>query len=303
MEPHRRAGAGRHGGDHHRRPPPVRDAGGRHAAVPGHQRERLGHEVEVRQPLRLPPLADRRHQPRHRRDDRRQDRADLRLRRRGQGLRAVPARPGRTRADRGDRPDLRAPGRNGRLPGGAPRGRGRRDRHLRHGHRQQGHHHGRPDEPHEAPGDRGQHRPLRQRDRHGRAPAARRRRAREHQAPGRRVALPRRPLDHRALGGPAAEPRQRHRPPELRDVELVHEPDDRPGRAVHEERRVREEGLRAPEAPGREGRPPAPGCAGREAHASSAPSRPPTSACRSRAPTSQSTTGIRTRGLTPPAPR
>ena len=97
-----------------------------HAAVPGHQRERLGHEVEVRQPLRLPPLADRRHQPRHRRDDRRQDRADLRLRRRRQGLRAVAARPGRARADRGDRPDLRAPGRDGRLPGRAARGRGRR---------------------------------------------------------------------------------------------------------------------------------------------------------------------------------
>ena len=36
----------------------------RHAAVPGDQRQRLGHQVEVRQPLRLPPLADRRHQPR-----------------------------------------------------------------------------------------------------------------------------------------------------------------------------------------------------------------------------------------------
>ena len=34
------------------------------AAVPGDQRQRLGHQVEVRQPLRLPPLADRRHQPR-----------------------------------------------------------------------------------------------------------------------------------------------------------------------------------------------------------------------------------------------
>ena len=32
-----------------------------------------------------------------------------------------------------------------------------------------GHHHRRPHGPHEAPGDRGQHRPLRQRDRHGRA--------------------------------------------------------------------------------------------------------------------------------------
>ena len=36
-------------------------------------------------------------------------------------------------------------------------------------------------------------------------------RAHQHQAAGRRVALPRRPLDHRAVRGPAAEPRQRHR--------------------------------------------------------------------------------------------
>ena len=50
------------------------DAGPGRAAVPGHQRERLGHQVQVRQPLRLPPLADRRHQPGHRRDDRRQGR-------------------------------------------------------------------------------------------------------------------------------------------------------------------------------------------------------------------------------------
>ena len=67
---------------------------GRHAAVPGDQRQRLGHEVEVRQPLRLPALADRRHQPRDRRDDRGQGRGRLRLRRRRQGLRAVAARPG-----------------------------------------------------------------------------------------------------------------------------------------------------------------------------------------------------------------
>ena len=43
----------------------------------------------------------------------------------------------------------------------------------------------------------------------------------------------------RPLRGPAAEPRQRDRPPELRDVELVHQPGDRPDRAVHEERRLR----------------------------------------------------------------
>ena len=63
---------GRVGGDHHRRPPPLRDEGGRHPAVPGHQRQRRGDQVEVRQQVRHPPLAARRHQPRHRRDDRRQ---------------------------------------------------------------------------------------------------------------------------------------------------------------------------------------------------------------------------------------
>ena len=47
-------------------------------------------------------------------------------------------------------------------------------------------------------------------------------------------------------------------PPVVRDVELVHEPDDRPDRAVHQERRVREAGLRAAQAPRREGRPAAP---------------------------------------------
>ena len=40
--------------------------------------------------------------------------------------------------------------------------------HLRHRHRQPRHHHRRAHEPDEAPGDRRQHRPLRQRDRHGR---------------------------------------------------------------------------------------------------------------------------------------
>ena len=37
-----------------------------------------------------------------------------------------------------------------------------------------------------------------------------------------------RPRDHPALRGPPAEPRQRHRPPELRDEQLLHQPDDRP---------------------------------------------------------------------------
>ena len=87
------------------------------AALPGDQRQRLGHEVEVRQPLRLPPLARRRHQPRDRRDDRRQGRRRLRLRRRRQGLRRVAARPGRARHRHRDRPDLRAAGGDAGLPG------------------------------------------------------------------------------------------------------------------------------------------------------------------------------------------
>ena len=105
-----------------RRPPPACTASTRwpsrgHAAVPGHQRQRLGHQVQVRQPLRLPPLADRRHQPRHRRHDRRQGRRRLRLRRRRQGLRPVPAGPGRPGHRHRDRPDLRAAGRHGGLRG------------------------------------------------------------------------------------------------------------------------------------------------------------------------------------------
>ena len=47
----------RHRGDDDRRAPPLPDDGGRHAALPGHQRQRLGDQEQVRQPLRLPPLA------------------------------------------------------------------------------------------------------------------------------------------------------------------------------------------------------------------------------------------------------
>ena len=108
---------GRHRGDDDRRPSPLPDAGGRRAPLPGDQRQRLGHEVEVRQPLRLPPLARRRHQPRRRRHALRQGRGRLRLRRRGQGLGRVAARPGRPRHRHRDRPDLRAPGPHGGLRG------------------------------------------------------------------------------------------------------------------------------------------------------------------------------------------
>ena len=108
---------GRHRGDHDRCAPALPAGRGRQAAVPGDQRQRLGHQVQVRQQVRLPPLPDRRHQPRHRRADRRQGRRRLRLRRRRQGLRRVAARPGRPRDHHRDRPDLRAAGGDGRLPG------------------------------------------------------------------------------------------------------------------------------------------------------------------------------------------
>ena len=70
---------------------------------------------QVRQQVRHPALADRRHQPRHRRADRRQEGAGLRLRRRRQGLRRVAGRPGRAGARHRDRPDQRAAGADGRL--------------------------------------------------------------------------------------------------------------------------------------------------------------------------------------------
>ena len=163
----------------------------------------------------MPPLADRRHQPRHRRADRRQGRGRLRLRRRRQGLRRVAARPGRPRHRHRDRPDLRAAGGDGRLPG-RRRSRtssstadifvtatGNKDiitaEHMARD---------------EAPGDRRQHRPLRQRDRHGRARRVRRASSRIEIKPQvHEWRFPDGHVDHRAVRGPAAEPRQRHRAP------------------------------------------------------------------------------------------
>ena len=58
---------------------------------------------QVRQSLRLPRVAGRRHQARDRRDGRGQGRGHLRLRRRGQGLVALAARHGRARGGHGDR--------------------------------------------------------------------------------------------------------------------------------------------------------------------------------------------------------
>ena len=79
------------------------------------------------------------------------------------------------------------------------------------------------------------------------------RQADQHQAAGRRVDLRRRHLDHRAVRGPAAEPGQRDRPPVVRDEQQLLQPGDRPDRAVDQERRVRQRGLPAGQAPRREG--------------------------------------------------
>ena len=48
---------GRHRGDHHRRQAPVPDGQGGAPRVPGVQRQRLGHQVQVRQSVRLPRIA------------------------------------------------------------------------------------------------------------------------------------------------------------------------------------------------------------------------------------------------------
>ncbi len=104
------------------------------------------------------------------------------------------------------------------------------------------------------------------------------------------MGVPGRALDHRPVRGPAAEPRQRDRPPELRDVELVHQPGDRADRAVRPHRRVREARLHAAQAPRREGRAAAPRRARGAADRADRRARRPTSASRSRARTSPTTT-------------
>jgi hypothetical protein len=58
----------------------------RAAALPRDQRQRLGHQVQVRQQVRLQGIARGRHPPGDRHHDGRQGRGGLRLRRRGQGL-------------------------------------------------------------------------------------------------------------------------------------------------------------------------------------------------------------------------
>jgi adenosylhomocysteinase len=154
----------RHRGDHHRRQPPLSPDGEGPAAVPGHQRQRLGHQVEVRQQVRLQGEPGRRHPPRHRRDDGRQDRRRLRLWRRRQGLGRLAAGAGaRVKVTEAD-PICALQAAMDGFEVVTAGGRGVDRRHLRHRHRQQGRHHARPHARDEGHGDRRQHRPLRQRD-------------------------------------------------------------------------------------------------------------------------------------------
>ena len=166
---------GRVRGDHHRRPPPQRDGADRRAPVPRHQRQRLRHQVQVRQQVRLPALAHRRHQPGHRRAHRRQGGRGVRLS--ATWARAVPSRCG-ARAPGWSSPrstrsaPCRRPWRATRWPPSRTcvdtadifvTTTGNKDVITADAHG-----------PDEAPGHRGQHRPLRQRDRHGRADEDRR---------------------------------------------------------------------------------------------------------------------------------
>jgi adenosylhomocysteinase len=67
-------------------------------------------------------------------------------------------------------------------------------------------------------------------------------------------------LEHHPAGrGPAGEPGLRHRAPELRDVEQLHQPDHRPDRDVQPSRALPDRGLYPAQAAGREGRAHAPG--------------------------------------------
>ena len=83
----------------------------------------------------------------------------------------------------------------------------------------------------EGPGHRLQHRPLRQRDRR-RRPAASPDVGSNIKPQVDHYHLPRRQAHHPAGRGPPGEPRLRHRPPELRDVQQLHQPDAGPDRAL-----------------------------------------------------------------------
>ena len=157
-------------GDHDRRASASAADGSRRFSLlfPAINVNDCGHQVEVRQPLRHPPFAGRRHQPRHRRHARRKDCSRVRaMATSARAARQHCEGQGCSRHGHRDRSNLRVAGCDGGLPGRAARRRHGYRRHLHHHDRQQGHHLGRPHGPHEAPGHRGQRRTLRQRNRHG----------------------------------------------------------------------------------------------------------------------------------------
>ena len=88
---------------------------GRIAALSGHQCQRLGHEEQVRQCVRHPPLPGGRHHARHRCDAGRQDGGCPRLRRGRQGSGPIAHGPEVPRGGDGGGPDLRAAGADGRV--------------------------------------------------------------------------------------------------------------------------------------------------------------------------------------------
>ena len=107
---------GRHRGDHHRCGPPLPDAEERRAALPGDQRQRFGHQEQVRQPLRLPRVPGRQRQAGHRCDGGRQGGPGLGYGDVGKGSAQSLRGLGATSDDHGDRPDLRPAGGHGGLP-------------------------------------------------------------------------------------------------------------------------------------------------------------------------------------------
>ena len=147
----------------------------------------------------------------------------------GKGCAAALAGPGRARRRHRGRPDLRAPGRDGGFQVVPWTRRRRVRRHFHHDDRLLRRHHRRAHGADEEQGDRPTSATSTTRSTW---PAWRRRRHREDrdQAAGPRMDPSRRPLDHRAVRRPPDESGQRDRPPELRDVELLLEPDDRPDR-------------------------------------------------------------------------
>ena len=97
--------------------PAPRDGGQRSPPGARLQRERLGDQEQVRQPLRLPRVPGGRDQASHRRDGGRQDRGRRGIRGRRQGLCTGPPLPRRDRPGDRDRSHLRAPGPRWRASG------------------------------------------------------------------------------------------------------------------------------------------------------------------------------------------